>query len=208
MTSTNKKRVTVQVWEKLEVALEMNLKKLHLKRDLYLNELLTNEIEALAVEIKTNNSDEVMKYLVHSNRNLRRTKLNLELDETLINRIDEVLLEKKIPRDSFINRILYFLLKKSSVFVKVDYKYVENSDLFYEIQEERDNLVVINPFEGAKNLLFNPFRYIRSQNENRFYTLEHFPDGPLGKNGPNLFSLNVSISDEFLEAQKFNLDDI
>ena len=167
MTNTNKKRVTVQVWEKLEEALEMNLKKLHLKRDLYLNELLTNEIEALAVEIKTNNSDEVMRYLVHSNRNLRRTKLNLELDETLINRIDEVLLEKKIPRDSFINRILYFLLKKSSVFAKVDYRYVENSDLFYEIQEERENLVVINPFEGAKNLLFNPFRETLQNPANR-----------------------------------------
>lgn len=190
---SGKKRVMVQIWSVLAKAIAKQFKELHIKRDGYLNDLFTREIETLANEVTFRNSDEVRKRF-RERPIPDRVKLNLDLDETLIQRIDEVLKDKNIPRDSFVNRILFFLIAKDVhlEYLGVDYK--------------KDSPATAKPLADAKGYLLDPFFHIRSNNNDAFYTLACFADGPFGKAGPNLFGLNTAISDDSWAAMNIDTD--
>jgi hypothetical protein len=178
-----KKRIMVQLWGSLATAIDRNLKSLHLKRDSYLNELFASEIERLAEEITFRNSDAVRERL--RNRALpNKVKVNLELDEKLVNRIDEVLRERNIPRDSFVNRVLFFLVAKEPHLRSLGVDY------------EHDWKAGAKPLQDARGFLQDPFFHIRCANDDQFYSIAWFRDGAWGKDGPNLFALNTAISDE------------
>lgn len=176
-----KKRIMVQIWGTIAKAIEREFKSLHIKRDSYLNKLLRTEIEYLAEEVIFPNLDEVRKR-IQDCKLPDRKKITLELDDDLVNRIDYVLKEKNIPRDSFINRVLFFLVAKEShlKYLGIDY--------------DSDSETSASPLADANSFLCNPFFHIRSNNEEKFYTLYCF-HGQFGKNGPNLFSLNTVISE-------------
>jgi hypothetical protein len=190
---SGKKRVMVQIWSVLAKAIDKQFKELHIKRDGYLNDLFTREIEALADEVTFRNSDEVRKRF-RERPIPDRVKLNLDLDETLIQRMDEVLKEKNIPRDSFVNRILFFLIAKDAhlEYLGVDY--------------DTDSPATAKPLSDAKGYLLNPFFHIRGKNDDAFYTLACFTDGPFGTAGPNLFGLNTAISDDSWAAMNIDTD--
>ena len=185
----------VQLWGALAKSIDKHFKEMHIKRDGYLNDLFTREIEELAREVTFRNSDAVRKHF--RERPLPdRLKLNLELDSTLIKRIDEVLTEKNIPRDAFVNRVLFFLVAKDA---HLDYLGVDY---------DKESPATAKPLSDAKGFLLNPFFHIRSKNQDNFYTLVCFNDEPFGKNGPNLFGLNAAINDEEWDTMNMNLDDL
>lgn len=175
-----KKRIMVQVWGALAKAIDRDLKQLHLKRDGYLNDLLKEEIEALAEEVDFRNSDEV-RARVQGARLPERAKMTLELDEALIPRIDEVLKDRNISRDSFINRILFFLVADSQTLVRLNIKHVARPELSGR------------PLKDALVALYDPFFYVREANDGRFYTIANFRESSFDV---NLFALNTAIRPE------------
>jgi len=178
-----KKRIMVQVWGVVDAALRRDFRALHIKRDSYLNSLLKSEIENLNREVQVPNSEAAYQRLI--DRPLpERKRLTLELDEQLIERMGEVLNAKRIPRDSFINRVLFFLLAR------------DQHLNFLGLEYERSPRIEGKPLEDAWGFLNDPFFAIRAANQDQFYTIACFDDGSFGKNGPNLFALNTSISDE------------
>ncbi|MCX7175857.1 MAG: hypothetical protein NT159_18415 [Proteobacteria bacterium] len=190
-----KKRIMIQVWGAVDKALKRDFRALHIKRDSYLNSLLGREIENLDKEVEIPNLDAVYQRLL--DRPLpNRQKLTLELDEKLVNRIAEVLRTKKIPRDSFVNRVLFFLLA---------------SDLHLNalgIEYERQTRVEGKPLDDAWGFLNDPFYAIRVKNSDQFYTIACFADGPFGTNGPNLFSLNTAISEDVWDVMNMPQEDL
>ncbi|MES2944870.1 MAG: hypothetical protein V4772_18540 [Pseudomonadota bacterium] len=190
-----KKRIMVQLWRKVADAIDRDFKAMHIKRDGYLNDLFTREIENLDSEVKFRNSDKVRRHF--RERPLPdRVKLNLDLDETLVQRMDEVLKQRNIPRDSFVNRVLFFLVATDAHLN------------FLDIEYEKETYATAKPIGDVKGLLLDPFFHIRSKNDGDFYTLTCFADAPFGKKGPNLFSLNVAISDEFWSLMTIDLEDL
>lgn len=183
MSKHGKTRIMVQLHEKLAKAIDRDFKALHIKRDGYLNELLTREIEELAEEAPVGNSAEVLARL-QARKLPDRVKLNLDLDETLVLRMNQVLKERNVPRDSFVNRIIFFLLAKEAhlKYLGIDY--------------EKESPAGAKPLSDAMGFLLNPFFHIREKNDGRFYTLACFADEPYGDNGPNLFALNTVITAE------------
>lgn len=185
----------MQLWGTLAKAIDRDFKALHIKRDGYLNDLFAREIEELAREVTFRNSDDVRERI--RNRALpNRVKLNLDLDETIVARIDEVLKERNIPRDSFVNRVLFFLVAKKSHLDALDIEY------------EKDSEASAKPLDDARGFLHNPFFHIRSQNDGCFYTLSCFPDAPFGRNGPNLFAMNTAISEQDWAVMNINSDEL
>lgn len=186
----------VQIWGTLAKAIDKNFKEMHIKRDGYLNDIFALEIEALATEVTFRNSDEVRKRF--RERPLPdRVKLNLDLDKALVQRMDEVLKQKNIPRDSFVNRILFFLLAKDG-----HLKYLG-------IEYDKDSPATARPLEDAKGFMLNPFFHIRAKNDDAFYTLACFSDGPFGDaRGPNLFGLNTAISDSSWADMNIDRNDL
>lgn len=190
-----KRRIMVQLWGTLAKAIDRDFKLLHLKRDRYLNDLLGKEIEELNSEVKFRNSDEV-RARIQGQKLPNREKLTLELDESVIDRIDAVLAEKNIPRDSFVNRVLFFLVAKESMLDRLDIAY------------ERRGQVTAKPLADAMAFLYDPFFHIREANEGRFYTLTCFHEHAFGAQGPNLFAMNTAISEEDWAALNINTDDL
>lgn len=190
-----KKRIMVQLWSAVSKSIDRHFKEMHIKRDSYLNELFTSEIECLANEVTFRNSDEVRQHF--RDRPLPdRVKLNLDLDEKLIRRMDEVLRDRNIPRDSFVNRVLFFLVAKD---VHLDY---------LGIEYDKRSHATAKPLSDAAGFLSDPFFHIRGENDQSFYTLACFNDEPFGKNGPNLFGLNTAINDEIWTLMNTKYDDI
>jgi hypothetical protein len=190
-----KSRIMVQLWGTLAKSIDKHFKEMHIKRDGYLNDLLTLEIERLAEEVHFRNPDEVRQRL--RDRPLPdRVKLNLELDLTLIDRMNEVLKERNIPRDSFVNRVLFFLVAKDS---HLDY---------LNIDYDKNSPATAKPLSDAKGFLFDPFFHIRGANDEAFYAMPWFADAPFGKNGPNLFGLNTAINEETWSLMTKGIEDL
>lgn len=186
-----KRRIMVQIWKPLTKAVDRDLNALNIKRDRFLNELFRREIEALAQEVTFRNCDAV-RARMQQQKIPERVKQTLELDEDVIVRIDAVLEERNIPRDSFINRVLFFLVAKEPILKHLDIAY------------EREATASAKPLSDALGYLYNPFFHIREANDQRFYTLACFFEGAFGPKGPNLFSLNTAISDD--DWAFFNID--
>lgn len=193
MPERTKKKIMVQLWKPIYEGIYHQFSALHIKRDSYLSDLLTQEIEKLVSEVMFRNSDAVRARF--DERKLPdRVKLTIELDVTLVARIDKVLNDKNIPRDSFVNRVLFFLLAKKP--------FLDNLCIQYKSRSE----AVANPLEGALGFLADPFSHIRSCNNGRFYSLVNFPDCPIIAKGPNLFALNAAISEEDWQAMNVSED--
>lgn len=186
-----KRRIMVQLWGPLAKAIDRDFKALNIKRDRYLNDLFRSEIEELTKEVSFRNSDAV-RARMQEQKIPDRVKLTIELDEEVIERIDAVLAEKNISRDSFVNRVLFFLVAKDSMLDRLDVAY------------ERRGQVTAKPLSDAMGFLYDPFFHIREANEQRFYTIACFFDGAFGTKGPNLFALNTAISAD--DWAGFNID--
>jgi hypothetical protein len=196
MTEIDKTRITVQIWEKLAEALEKNLAKLFIKRDLYLNELFKLEIEKLAIEVVIPNTDKAFEMLKKSSKTLRRDKLNILMDKKVAIRIDEVLSEKNIPRDCFFNRVIYYLCIKNPDLIRDDQDY---DDLEIDFENEIKSFAKERCFTIAELYLLNPFVNMRHHNDGKFYTIENFPHHPDRKDSPALFSFNTCCSEVSLK---------
>lgn len=186
-----KRRIMVQLWGPLAKAIDRDFRALNIKRDRYLNDLFRSEIEELAREVTFRNSDAV-RARMQEQKLPARVKLTIELDEKVIDRIDEVLAEKNIPRDSFVNRVLFFLVAKDAMLDRLGVAY------------ERRGQVSAKPLKDAIGFLYDPFFHIREANDQRFYTLACFYERVFGPKGPNLFAMNTAISEE--DWAGFNID--
>lgn len=182
-TQSPKVKITVQIWGALAKSINREFKALHIRRDMYLNDLLKREIEELDKEVNFRNTDEI-RYRLQGNKLPNRIKVTLELDESLVERMAIVLKEKNIPRDAFINRVLFFLAARR--------EHLDALGINHGYQEAP---VMRSPISGAWNSLYSPFMDIRKSNDGRFYTLPCFADGPFGQDGPNLFAMNCAIDE-------------
>lgn len=187
-----KRRIMVQIWRQLAEAVKRGFDRLHIKRDGYLNEIFKAEIEALDREVTFRNSDAVRARLQEV-KLPNRVPQTIELDDAVIERMDTVLRAKNIPRDSFINRVLFFLVAPKHMIDRLCMDYEGNGD---------DG--PLKPLDEAQSTLHNPFRRYRDANNGQFYTIACFHEASFGPAGPNLFALNTAISDE--DWARFNAE--
>lgn len=110
MKSEAMKVMTIRLKKGVVVKFDAALKALKLRRDEYLREQLEREIEHLAAVRP--NSELATRYLQLSKmeRFSDRVKVGLKLPAELIERINAVCAEKRVPRDLFIESFLRFLV--------------------------------------------------------------------------------------------------
>jgi hypothetical protein len=182
MREINRTKILVQPNAVIVDVLCQKLKLLHHNRDAYLNDILSREIEQVLKEVTAANSIEARKK-IDASKFLNRKKLTMTLDTVVADRIAGVLDEKNISRDSFFNRIFFFMVASNSTLDKLGIKYKSKSE----------------PHVGSSGLnvdpFADPFAHIRDANSGCFYTLKPFPDHVLSPSIPNLFALNVAINE-------------
>jgi hypothetical protein len=181
MLKETKTKMLVQVWDVLARAIKRDLRSLHITRDTYLNALFKREIEELAREVEFSTPHDAYRHVKKRLRGLNRERMTIAVDREVAERISQVLIEKNISRDAFVNRVLFFLVAKPAHLKMFGIEFARRQEL------------EVKPLDDAWVFLHDPFVNVRLSNDGAFYTLL-FYDELLAKNWPNLFGLNCAIS--------------
>jgi len=131
------KKILASIWTPLLAPLENKLDEACLRRDRFLDRTYLWESQALLEEVKTPNSAEARTYISRHLALLPRTPVTLMLSEPTIDKINHACESLNIPRDSFINRVLLFLIAGNAIFedlIEIDWgrakdNVVEDGDL-------------------------------------------------------------------------------
>ena len=131
------KKILASIWTPLLAPLESKLDEACLRRDRFLDRTYLWESQALLQEVKKPNSAEARTYISRHLALLPRTPVTLMFSEQTIERINDACESRNIPRDSFINRVLLFLVAGNAIFedlIEIDWdrakdKVVEEGDL-------------------------------------------------------------------------------
>ncbi|MCP5417437.1 MAG: hypothetical protein H6965_10120 [Chromatiaceae bacterium] len=113
MAERDKKKILVQVWESLINAFNEKVRKACLNRDAYLDIVLESEASLIMDELPDSNSDAAKSYLSSELNKLGTKQVNLNLSVNTIEKLNKACAERNIPRDSFVNRLLFLLLTAS-----------------------------------------------------------------------------------------------
>jgi hypothetical protein len=108
-------KISVKIWDPILEKLNQKFDAACLRRDAYLNKILTAEISNLDQEVSIQNSEESQKYIADCLNNMKdRTLVSLALEPKLISDLNLICKRKNIVRDAFFNRLFLFLAAKQS----------------------------------------------------------------------------------------------
>ncbi|MCP5410133.1 MAG: hypothetical protein H6963_12675 [Chromatiaceae bacterium] len=110
MAEQDRKKILVHVWERLIDAFNEKGRKACLNRDAYLDIVLESEASLIEDELPGSNSDVAKSYLSSELKKLGTKQVNFNLSVNTIEKLNKSCAERNIPRDIFVNRVLYLLL--------------------------------------------------------------------------------------------------
>lgn len=119
-------KITFRAWKDAHAIFKHRIKEACLQRDPYLDIVLRHEAQTLEKEISKPNSEAAWKFLKHGLQRLDSTPVSLTLSQETVELINDTCERKRIPRDSFINRVILFLLMRRAQFGRL---------LFIDIEE-------------------------------------------------------------------------
>jgi hypothetical protein len=133
ITETRSKKILVNVWIPLVERLNTKIKDACLNRDALLDRIFKYEAKILAKEITQPNSPIAKKYLASSLTKDIVAPTSLYLSEETAKVITNECKRLNIPRDCFINRVIFLLVVPESIIDKIFFKF---SDGEYEYEQK------------------------------------------------------------------------
>jgi hypothetical protein len=164
MTQGQKRKITVQLWGPLLAKLNEQAADACLNRDAYLDKVFAHEAAMLRKELKgKRNSDRARAFIKQcfaQVKDLRQVSFTLGADtaDSLTDACDKV----NVWRDVFVNRVIYFLVARSSVIEsQLDFQFGDHADSILDDGWERS--ILLGPRLGAiRDLVVgDPFLSIR-----------------------------------------------
>lgn len=110
------KKITINLWDQLASSLSNKFNESCLRRDAYLDFVLKHEADKLMKELDQAASERQRKYIERNLSELKRTQVSLNLSSDTVASIEEACHSRNLVRDSFINRVLLFLVLKPDLF--------------------------------------------------------------------------------------------
>lgn len=198
------KRTTFKIWEPLAKSLEEKMEQAFLRRDGFLNNLISQELDVLIQECENVNSPEVSSHIQKMLKDLKLVTVSMSLDTALIEKLNQTCASKNIIRDAFINRLILYLVASpqliSHIFfddddwrkrvLKESYNFIDEIEIFEPIY------VPSHPFENLRAALLS------EDLDRNFYTRvfrEGFPSQKTNLSGFNCLMSDVEVPDS--EAQ-------
>jgi hypothetical protein len=206
-------KISANILSNTTLALPRKFESACLRRDDYLAMVIELEIEHLAAEVPEPNSDQARAFIKQSlnDERLERRWMSIQLPGPLVKNLDETCKNKNIPRDAFLNRLLFMLAAAPKTIDQIffadfaDWRtevwsegkhegpFFEN--VFYPLEQK------IDPFWAIRYGL--ELKKLRWKNRTwNFYTTQL--DDSLGV---NLYGLNCHLSDRSIpgspEKKKF-----
>lgn len=165
-------KILVRMWTPLRQALDKRIEDACLKRDGFLDKVFRHEAEALEHEMTTANTEEgerELKRLLAEFLTQNSAQVNLSLSKKTADAIDAACQHKRVPRDTFINRVLYFLVMPDRAITSSLFEFGTKDDWFdlhmrlLESYPEERNVAVQSSTLRIASALPNldPFWYVR-----------------------------------------------
>jgi hypothetical protein len=134
---TRSKKILVNVWTPLIERFNAKVKDACLNRDAFFDRVLKHEAQILGKEIIQPNSPEAKKYIAASFAGIKVKSVNFSLSEETISLVTEECNRLNIPRDSFINRVIFLMTVSEEVLDHVFFKiggeiYHANEEYYFE----------------------------------------------------------------------------
>ena len=206
-------KISANILSKSALQLPRKFKSACLRRDDYLARVISLELEYLAEEVPEPNSDQARAFIKRSlnDERLDRQTMSIQLPDQLVEHLDDTCKKKNIPRDAFLNRLLFMLAAPPKTIDQIFF--ADFADWRTEVWSEGKNE---GPF--FENVLYpleqkiDPFWAIRyglelkkqrwKNRTSNFYTTQ-LDDGL----GANLYGLNCYLPDHSIpgspEKRKF-----
>ncbi len=190
-----------------------------LRRDAFLERVISNEVEFLSKEVKIPNSEAARRCIEDNLNLLDRRPLNLTLTKSTVGRMEEVCREKNIPRDAFINRILLCLVAPPAVLHAI-FGVHELKEAVLEGWETPGFSSLWSPLRTMEEFVDDPFWFVRAcmeverkeyEDEDATFYRAHVRDNLFGEKVRGTLGFNVYIPDIQVPghpAQKALLDDL
>lgn len=165
-TKTDKRKITVQLWAPLLKKLNALAAAACLNRDAYLDVVFANEAPMLLSELQgKRNSDQARAFIKQCFAELKDLHpvsftLTAETADALTNACDQV----NVWRDAFVNRVIYFLVAKSSAIEdQFDFRFRDHTDAIFEDGWEIKPLLLGPRLVAIRSFICNdPFLAIRA----------------------------------------------
>lgn len=119
--------VTVKVWKRVMEKFDEKIEAACLRRDAYLGRVLEIELPHLLKEVPHPNSETVCKFIALQLDLLDRKPVSVKLPPQLVQELDRICADRRIPRDAFFNRLLFLLAMPNKAIARVFFGTDENN---------------------------------------------------------------------------------
>ena len=219
MTKPVKKKILVSVWTHLIALLNKKVDKACLNRDAYLDHVLRHEANKLIPEIEIPNSPEARAHLSQHLALLERKPVSFTLSPETIAAIDTNCQAKNIPRDCFINRVLFMLVVDQRTFF-IRLAQFAPAEVWSNVLDSYGRIFDNHLLDGSLNLIHemvtdDPFFAVRAcidiarQDDDGF--LPHLHSIPMHKDllkdqVPSMLGLNCYLPDNMIEGRPAQIE--
>lgn len=212
-------KIMVRAWPVVLDDLDKRVEAVCLRRDAFLERVISREVEFLSKEVRIPNSDAARRCIEDNLNLLDCRSVNLTLTEPTVTRMEEVCREKNIPRDAFINRVLLCLVAPPSVL-----------DVIFHVRELKEEVLeewetpglssLWSPLRTMAEFVEDPFWFVRAcmgvarkqpENEDMTFYQSYIPDKLFGEKIRGTLGLNVYLPDGQVPghpAERALLDDL
>lgn len=115
MNNPKPMKISVQVWRDLIPKLEKKIRDACLRRDAYLAAVVGREVKRLDSDITEPSSEQAHAFIAESIGRLPRKQVAFTLDASVIADLNSICQEKRIVRDAFFNRLIFWLVASPRV---------------------------------------------------------------------------------------------
>ena len=161
-------KITAMISTKLLATFNRDIDRLFLKRDAFLNQMISVETGHLAEDLKGKRlSAKGRRYIAGELKRVGTTPVNIKVEKAVANALNEVVKETNIVRDAFINRMLWLLRGGTAL---LDYLDLPKFVTYSEFEEYVPDPMPTAPLEAMHSVQRDPLYYLRLGCEERHHT--------------------------------------
>lgn len=108
-------KVSVKIWRDLIPKLDKKIEAACLRRDAYISKVIGAEVQRLNSDVSVPNSEEAFAFISQRLDRLDRKLVSFTLDATVAEQLNKVCADKRIVRDAFFNRLIFWLVASPNV---------------------------------------------------------------------------------------------
>jgi hypothetical protein len=159
-------KITVKVWKPLLADFDAQLDRLCIKRDAFLNHMLSVEVRQLRSDLHGKcNSPRARRYISSALKRMGTHTVNVVVDKSVAKALADAVKAHNLVRDAFVNTMIMYLRSSDSLLKYLDLpRFVMRGEFERYIYDE----LPTSPLRAIEAFYADPLQYIRLGAEERY----------------------------------------